>query len=464
MTHRQIFKEIYGDNKRYLFACLTAFLFFSVLAFGGGGVAQAEALDAQGTATALGGSFGKTMAPVIGTGYFAGIDTSWVMVILSAVSLSVSAGKGLGLAGFDKLSGFSFGIFENTYVSTFLLVWYGLPLLLKAFSKTYAAGLALENLLKKWNGVVMAVITSSQVVANVSPKATVNAASVGAVASSVKGALPQWAMVIGCFFVLVITMALYFLMRYLFALIDIVAVPVCTFVPFVSFLLGVGKLILVVVTFLTAMFMPAIFFVFFLFTVAAALLLFRKAYLASRYFNNVFAKPLFRKLFGGYKTDYPLVAKRIPAKIRKQLDGVNVELAIPVYLQKKLRGTKDMPMFDRWWLISSGGRTLLMKPMFGKKDCWRIPLVNVPERKVFINQFFFYYEVFNLIGPETNLTNAFKRVSKQYHVVFSKEYFHRYQDIKRITGFTDFAEYRSSLMQKKPQAQQAGGWGQQVRY
>ena len=89
MTHRQIFKEIYGDNKRYLLACLTAFIFFSVLAFGGGGVAQAEALDAQGTATALGGSFGKTMAPVIGTGYFAGIDTSWVMVILSAVSLSV---------------------------------------------------------------------------------------------------------------------------------------------------------------------------------------------------------------------------------------------------------------------------------------------------------------------------------------------------------------------------------------
>lgn len=51
--------------------------------------------------------------------------------------------------------------------------------------------------------------------------------------SSVKGALPQWAMVLGCFCVLVITMSLYFLMRYLFALIDIVAVPVCTFVPFV---------------------------------------------------------------------------------------------------------------------------------------------------------------------------------------------------------------------------------------
>ena len=32
-----------------------------------------------------------------------------------------------------------------------------------------------------------------------------------------------------------------------------------------------------------------------------------------------------------------------------------------------------------------------------------------------------------------------------FHVVFSKEYFHRYDEIKQLTGFVDYAEYKQYL-------------------
>ena len=157
MTNRQILAEAYRENKRYLGLCLTLCLMFSVLAFGGGGTATASGMSVKNVAYSYGGSFGAMLAPVIGTGYFSGIDTSWVMVIVSASSLGASAGKSMGIKAVDRLSGYSFGIFENKYIAIFLLVWYGLPLLLKAFSKSYPYGVAIENALKKWNGVLMAV-------------------------------------------------------------------------------------------------------------------------------------------------------------------------------------------------------------------------------------------------------------------------------------------------------------------
>ncbi|MBR6477780.1 MAG: hypothetical protein IKS85_04970 [Lachnospiraceae bacterium] len=453
------YHEIYRENKRFIIAALTLCLVFSVLAFGGGGAANAS-MDGQTVAYSYGGSFGKVLAPVVGTGYLAGLDTSWVMIILSASSLGAQAGNGMGLRGFDKLSEYSFGIFESQFVCIFFLVWYGLPLILKAFSKTYPYGVAIENATKKWNGVVMAVLSMSQLIANVEPREVARAAGLD-LEKSVQGFTPaglsvltQGLGILICFCIMVLTLVVYYLMRYLFVLIDIVMVPVSTMVPFVSFLQVILKFVGVVVLFLLAMFAPVVFFLLFLISLVVAALLFCTAYRASRYFNNVYAKALFRKIFGGYDTEMPLIAKKIPKKVRNLLGDAQVDLVIPVYLQRTIRGAKIMHLFDRWWLASSGGQQILLKPMFGKQDCYRIPLQNVPERKMFLNQFLLYFEIFNLAGSEECLTRVFRNVPKHIHLVFSKEYYHRFHDILRVTGFVDYQQYCAMLRNSVPRNSQ----------
>ena len=51
----------------------------------------------------------------------------------------------------------------------------------------------------------------------------------------------------------------------------------------------------------------------------------------------------------------------------------------------------------------------------------------------------------NRYGSEEAIAKSFKRVPKMFHIVFSKEYFYRYQEIKNMTGFVDYAEYKQYL-------------------
>ena len=87
----------------------------------------------------------------------------------------------------------------------------------------------------------------------------------------------------------------------------------------------------------------------------------------------------------------------------------------------------------------------ICKPVFGKNECYKLPVYHTPQQKMFINQFAAYYEMFNITGPEESLTKVFFRIPKQFHIVFSKEYFYRFQEIKSIAGFIDLAEYKQYL-------------------
>ena len=171
MTCGEIFSEIYRKNKRYIFFCITICMVFSMLFYGKMYRAGTVDADTIGLVGSMGGSFGSTIAPVIATGFFGGIDTSWVMLIMSASSLGAAAGRDSGIMGFEKLSGFSFGIFENTYVCIFLLIWFGVPIILKAFSKTNALGVSIETSQKKVNGLLMLIISLSMLVTKTESKA-----------------------------------------------------------------------------------------------------------------------------------------------------------------------------------------------------------------------------------------------------------------------------------------------------
>lgn len=439
MTYGQIFSEIYSKNKRYIFFCLTLCIVFSMLFYGQMTSVHAEDIDGTGIIATYGGTFGAALGPIISCGYFGGIDLSWVMIIMSASSLGATYGGNAGIMGIDKLSGFSFGVFENTYICIFLLIWFGVPLILKAFSKTNAIGCAIETSQKKVNGIMMVIIVMSQMAANVGSKSSLHAAG------SALRLISSGISALVCFAVLVITLVIYFLVRYLFALIDIIMVPVCTLVPFVSFLWVGAKLALVGFFILMAVFMPAFYIFISALIVIISAFLFRTAYMAVKYFENIYVRALFKKIFGGYDKEKPLIAPKLPSKVRDFLQGKTVQMVIPVYVLREFPNVKGMHKWDRFWMVAENGSVYIIKPVLGKKECLQIPLYGTPAQKMFINAFLPYYEIFNIYGSEEAIAKTFKKVPKMFHIVFSKEYFYRYADIVNMTGFVEYSQYKEYL-------------------
>lgn len=440
MTYGQIFSEIYSRNKRYIFFCITLCIVFSMLFYGKMTAVNAVEVDEMGLVAEMGGTFGEALAPIMSSGVFGGIDISWVMIIICASSLGATYGGSAGITGLDRLSGFSFGIFERPTVCIVLLIWFGVPLILKAFSKTNAAGVALETEQKKFNGVIMILVVMSQILSNVYPEYFVDAAS-----ETVSNAVRSGFSALACLAVLLITLVIYFLVRYLFSLLDIIMVPVCTLVPFVSFLWLFAKLAFIGLMILLAVYLPGFYIVLSAVLIIVAALLFRTAYMAVRYFENIYVKALFKKIFGGYDKNKQLIAPKLPAKVREFIEGRQVQMVIPVYVLREFPNLKGMRKWDRFWMISENGYISIIKPLFGKKGCHQIPLYGTPAQKMFINAYLPYYEIFNIYGSEEAIAKTFKKVPKMFHIVFSKEYFYRYQEIKNITGFVDYAEYKQYL-------------------
>ena len=187
MTYGQFLAQVYRENKRYIRFCLALCIVLSMIFFGKLTTAYAvDSLDIEGAVVVggAGGSFGQALAPVVSTGFLEGIDTSWVMIIMCASALGAAHGVGDGVPILSKLSGFSYGIFENQYVSIALLVWFGVPILLKSFSKTNAVGTSIETAQKKINGVLMVIILLSQLIMSTDPASKVHAS--GAIINSVK--------------------------------------------------------------------------------------------------------------------------------------------------------------------------------------------------------------------------------------------------------------------------------------
>ena len=440
MTYGRFLAQVYRENKSYIRFCIALCMVSSMLFFGR--LVSVNAVDIDGAVVVggAGGSFGQTLAPVVSTGFLSGIDTSWVMIIMAASALSVSLGIGDGVPVLGKLSGFSFGIFENRYVSIALLVWFGVPLILKSFSKTNALGTSIETAQKKVNGILMAVILLSQLIMTAEPSSTVKAASV--VAGTVKFGISALA----CFVILIVAMIVYLLVHYLFSLLDIIMVPVCTVVPFVSLLYVLGKLAFIWILILFAVYIPWFFFILAAVIVVIAAFMFRTAYMAMRYFEEIYVKTIFKKLFGGYDVNIPiLTVKKVPSKVTAFLADKNVQMVIPVYVLKPIPEMKGMHKWDRFWMVSEQGATYLIKPVLGKQNILKVPLYNNPAQKMFINPFLPYYEIFNIYGSEEAIVKKFKKVPKMCHIVFSKQYFHRYQEIGYLTGFVDYRQYKDYL-------------------
>ena len=72
--------------------------------------------------------------------------------------------------------------------------------------------------------------------------------------------------------------------------------------------------------------------------------------------------------------------------------------------------------------------------------------------KIFIKKSLRFFEIFNLAEGEGNIGKLFSKVPKRLHVVFSMEYFYRFEEMKMLTGFMDYTLYSNQIKESNKQA------------
>ena len=456
MTYSQIFSEIFSKNKRKFLAYITLCLFFSVFAFGSGKMAFASSdFTTAEIITTLGGSGGAMLAPLtLAQGCLSGIDAPSALLILCLVAFTLDVippdtmtmiGNTLGIEGLEALSNYSFGIIDYTAFKIICIAWFLIAKIAKSNGVSQEITKIFGDFESAMTVLINFLVIGSQFLANVPLGATVQAAettsqTLNVVTNSFNAVL--------CFISLLVVFVVYFFIRYLFYFIDIILLPICSIVPLSSFGVESVKTISVTGLLYLAVFHPAVFYVIFSIILIVAIALFRTAYITVRYFKNIYIRPFFKKVWG-YDKAISLISEKLPKKVKRYINQYEIQFAVPVYILKKINGEKSMRRYDRWWFVSTKEKQFLCRPCFMKNTCHHIDLHRNTDHTMFIKKSLRFFEVFHLQGPKEDIGRTFRRVPKTLHFAFSKEYSYRYDVIKAITGYTDYAEYKKQLKTKQ---------------
>lgn len=447
MTYKQAFQGFYYENKRFILFCVSICLVFSMLAYGNAHLTRAsETVTMTETVSTLGGDFGTVFAPVA-EGYMSGIDTPTVLTILCGISIALDhipesaltkVGEVIDVDGLEGLADYSFGIIDYNFFRVLCVVWFVITKLLKSNELTRTTAVILEDVETKIGAVVTILVVATQFLANIAPQTTVQAAGNS---MQTGHAVQSGFTAIMCFGLLVSVFITYFFVSYFIYFVDIILLPVCSVVGLSSFGVELLKTIGIGVLFYLSIFHPALFLVVFGAFFIVAVLLFKKAYITIRYFKNIYVKPFFKR-FKGFDREIPVISPKVPKKVLDYIGDAGADIIIPVYLARKVENQDYVIKHDRWWFVSAGNKKFLCKPCFGKNDCYCMELVNNSADKMFIKKSLRFFEVFNLeAGEENNIGKLFTKVHKKMHFVFSMEYCYRFEELRELTGYTDYTIY-----------------------
>ncbi len=450
MTYSQIFKNIYHDNKKLLRIYLTICVVASVFFFGTTEVLFAtEDFTTSEVVATLGGNFGVLFAPFMQS-FLAAIDTPSALLLLSGASVALdfipvetldSVGNFIGIENLESLSYYSFGLLDSNIFRVLCVVWFIISKLARSNRVTYSTGLVLEDIENKIGAFVNVIVALSQFLANLPAVTTVQAASEGSQTLSAPSTVLT---VILCIIFLIGILAVYFFVRWLFYFIDIVLIPICSMIPFSATALETGKTVLIAIMMVLSVLQPYLFALIALITLIIAIILFKKIYITVRYFKQIYVRAFFKRLVG-YDTEIPLLSPKTPKTVLAAIQNLPVDMVIPVYLINRMDRYNSTRRHDRWWYVHIQNTAYLLKPRLFKKDCYGITLPDSAEHKMFIKKSLRFFEVFNLSGTEENIGKPLHKVHKDVYFVFSKEYLHRFDTIKQLTGYTDYTLYKAQI-------------------
>ncbi len=461
-----VLKEYGYKHRKFIQIYLMIAMAVSVaFAFSGNYLIAAEAAGVATTVGVLGGSFGAVFG-AIAESNLTGLDVSSVMALSSIVSIIVQY---VPQGFFDTIhmsfaKQYSFGLLEFWPVRIFCFVWCAVSWISRSTQVSDSFGVILENIESYLGFFVNIAVLISQIFMNgtglpVEAASLVDNGVTAAVAhhavtmASFTNVLLTGANILIGFFILVYCALAYIFVRLLFLYIDVILVPICSMIPCSSAVVNIIKFTNIFWMGVLAIFAPYVFMVLYGIILILAIIFFPRAVRAIRYYGNIYTKPFFKRM-RGFRQDYPLVFPKIPKPIRLKENLEGVTLVMPVYLLRKL--TKKYKKYQLWYLIQTPTEAYLCKPKLSKKKPnLRIDLENSVEKKMFIRKGARYFEVFNLRVGEEEMTKSVRRIHKDIHFVFSKEYYYRYDEIKNYTGYVDFKEYQTQILNEKKAAKKA---------
>jgi len=431
MKLSDILKEIYNENKKTIRMFLGLFLAISVFLCGtgvfAGEISSLEDINVGGTFTnglnsALVFLFPE-IEPCIGFGITA------ILAILGDYSLLPN---GMGGADFGLL-GYSW-IFRIV-----ILIWCVLSILPRYFGVTRIGGLCIERINDKYVGTVVIILNIFPRLLQYTPAESAMAAEPGQLASLGAAVRPVGiAYSLLTFLGLCLMLAMYYVIRLFMMFIDILILPVNCLIPGTSLLVETAKFIFSIFMAVNSIFNPVVFIVFYAIILILSLIFFKKAYLAVKYFKNVYMLPLWHKMSGSNNACIP-VSNKIPGKVLRYLSNRQCKYIIPIYATKVPASYAQIDRFDQLWMvIYMNNAVSVCKPY--KDSVIEIPLENTFESKMFINNSLLYIELFKVYS-EQGLGARVKNAQKGIQYVISKDYLPIYYDIQVQTGFVDYAQY-----------------------
>lgn len=442
MSYPQIFHEIYMRNKRYIRIYLCAALFLCIFFFyNGASFASNTKVLSETEITTLGGSFTPALLIFANN---ANLSISTPVALSCSAILSIMREHGF-LS--QQLQGFSFGLMDIWGFRIFAFVWAALSILPRCSQFTRIGGLMIEDLEKKMGPIAILAVSVSQFITNLDGSAVASAAARNGIVSTSFHNIHSYVYILLSFVTLILLLVCFLFIRTFLFFLDIIQIPICTFIPFTSAGSELIKIIGVIIMYCFILFAPGLFIFFFGLLLLLSIIFFKKAYISVRYFKEIYVKPFFRKL-RGYDKEIALINPKAPKQILQEYQAEDLQLLIPVYSVGKKSFSTFIKRHDKWWLAvtATGWHLYQYRPFRNRMR--HIPLVLTFPKQIFIKNSKRFFEFF---CPSENavFSKSFRKLKKDWHFVFSNEYTYRYEEIAAILKCTDYQLYVPSSKKRR---------------
>ncbi len=221
-------------------------------------------------------------------------------------------------------------------------------------------------------------------------------------------------------------------------------------VPFVSALCEAAKAALVFGICAINVFWPVAGYIINIIVFIICCFIFKACYHAAQYLEHIYFLPLMRKIFR-LRDRVKLIPKRIPKRMQKAFaeNQIEPDFIIPVYLKRRHRTStiKVRPLRKLYLIHSDKGTMLYARKYMKQKNYFRNFDHNGESGEIMLKKGFTCYEIYSYIQNERNLQKRWP--TKDFTLVFAKDYIEFIDDIMRLTGYTDVKELAENAKEER---------------
>ena len=439
----QILYEEYKKNKLFVLGYISICVFFAV--FFGPFINNYFSATACATAGATTLTEAETLSTLtkqlLGNSISAVAGSYASVVAISCEPFTALLFLGI-IENVNRLCGYPLDMIStpagNPIVLLVIAIFFAASKLMKSNETTQIFGMVTLGELEKYLGLVFILVLGILNVTGISTgvmNAVVSAASPEAVAGNTGAGWVTAISVAFSVFLAILSLAVYFIMKTVMSGLDVIQVSL-SFIPGSAFFFETMKSLFAIFLVFVNVICPPLGIVLNIIIFIIGCFLFKMCYRATRYFDSIYVRPILKRI-KGFDPQISLITKKFPKRIRKYCETQNipVEMALPVFPLKYV-GEEKVHKYERWYLVINKDNAEFMRKRMGKKRVRRLSWENTYQQPVYIRKGLWYFEVFAFLPDANNM--AKKRPKKEFSFALSMEYFYRFEDILKMTGYENY--------------------------